>query len=138
MILLQRFYSAFTTITILYRFNSLYSCNSSSQRCDVAYFVFQTHLADCFSVFCVVSLCFWCVDYKANFLVHNTAGQGTLTLEALTQPFFWVAKALSTRNQIYNIRTAATDFVYNFAFNSVCVVEVGSSLSAYKSKSQIF
>ena len=87
MILLQRLNSAFATVTVLNRFNSLYSGNSPSQRCYVTYLVLQTHFADCLPVLSIVSLSFWCVDYKANFLVHNTAGQGTLTLEALTQPF---------------------------------------------------
>lgn len=92
MVLLERFYSTFATITILYRFNSLYSRNSPSERCDVAYLVFETHFANCFAVFCVIALCLWCVDYKTYFLVHNTAGQGTLTLEALTQPFCGLLK----------------------------------------------
>ena len=87
MIFLQRFYSTFTTVAIFYRLNSLYSGNSPSERCNVTYLVFEAHFADCFAVFCVVALCLWCVDYKTNFLVHNTADQGTLTLEVLTQPF---------------------------------------------------
>ena len=92
MIFLKALNSAFATITILYRLNSLYSGNSPSKCCDVAYLVLQTHFADCLTVFCIVSLFLWCVDYESNFLVHNTAGQGTLTLEALTQPFCGLLK----------------------------------------------
>lgn len=91
-VLLQRFYSTLATVAILYTLNSLYSGNSPSKRCDVAYLVLQAHFANCFAVFCVVALCLWCVDYQTNFFVHNTAGQGTLTLEALTQPFCGLLK----------------------------------------------
>ena len=111
MIFLQRFYSTFAAITILYRLNSLYSRNSPSKCCDVANLVFEAHFANCFAVFCVIALCLRRVDYKANFLVHN---------------------------QIYNIRTTTTNFVYNFAFNSIAVVEIGSSLSVNLSKAEIF
>ena len=72
-ILLQRFYSTFATVAILYTLNSLYSRNSPSERCDVTYLVFEAHFANCFAVFCIIALCLWRVDYKTNFLVHNTA-----------------------------------------------------------------
>ena len=90
MVLLQRFYSTFAAITILYRLNSLYSCNSPSKCCDVAYLVLQAYFANCFAVFCVVAFCLWCVDYKTNFLIHNTAESRHAhfaRLKALTQPF---------------------------------------------------
>ena len=138
-IFLQRFNTTFATVAILYTLNSLYSGNSPSKRCDVAYLVLQAHFADCFTVFCVIALCLWCVDYKANFFVHNTAGQGTLTLEALTQPFCgFLSKALSTRNQVYYIRTAGTNLIYNFALNSIAIVEICCSLSAHKSEAKVF
>ena len=92
MIFLQTLNSALTTVSILNSGNSLNCSNSPSQCCDITYLVLQTHLADCLPIFCVVALCLWCVDYEANFLVHNTAGQGTLTLEALTQPFCGLLK----------------------------------------------
>ena len=111
MIFLQTLHASFSTVTAFYRFNSLYSSNSPSERCDVAYLVLQAHFANCFAVFCVIALCLRRVDYKANFLVHN---------------------------QIYNIRTTTTNFVYNFAFNSIAVVEIGSSLSVNLSKAEIF
>ena len=139
MIFLQTLHASFTTVTAFYRFNSLYSRNSPSERCDVANLVLQAHFANCFAVFCVVALCLWCVDYKTNFLVHNTAGQGTLTLEALTQPFCgFLSKALSTRNQVYYIRTAGTNLIYNFALNSIAIVEICCSLSAHKSEAKVF
>ena len=92
MIFLKVLNASLTFITVLNSLNSFYSCNSPSQRCYITYLVLQTHLADSLTVFCVVTLCFWCVDYEANFFVHNTAGQGTLTLEALTQPFCGLLK----------------------------------------------
>ena len=73
-------------------------CNSS----DVTYLVLQTNFADCLPVLSVVAFCFWCVDYKANFFVHN---------------------------HIYNIRATSTNLVYYIALNSVCVVEVCGALS---------
>lgn len=90
MIFLQTLNSAFTTITILNSFNSFYSRNSPSKCCDVAYLVLQAHFAYCFTVFCVGAFCFWCIDYKANFLVHNTAESRHVhfaRLKVLTQPF---------------------------------------------------
>ena len=92
MILLQRLNSTLTTITILNTFNTLNRSECTGNCCDVAYLVLQTSLEDCLAVFGVVSLSLRCVDYKTNFLVHNTAGQGTLTLEALTQPFCGLLK----------------------------------------------
>ena len=89
----------------------LNSSQSSGKCCDITYLVLKAHLANCFAVFCVVTLCLWCVDYKANFLVHN---------------------------HIYNIRTAGTNLVYNFALDSVCVVEVCSSLSSNQSETEVF
>ena len=87
MILLQRLNSTLTTITIPNRLNTLNCSQSSGNCCDVAYLVLETSLADCLAVFGVVAFCLRSIDYKAHFLVHNTAGQGTFTLEALTQPF---------------------------------------------------
>ena len=90
MIFLQTLHASFSTVTAFYRFNSLYSRNSPSERCDVAYLVLQAYFANCFAVFCVVALCLWCVDYKTNFLVHNTAESRHARfarLKALTQPF---------------------------------------------------
>ena len=90
MVLLERFNSSLTAITILYRLNPLYSRNSPSERFDVAYLVLQAHFANCFTVFCVIAFCFWCIDYKANFLVHNTAESRHVhfaRLKVLTQPF---------------------------------------------------
>ena len=69
------------------RLNTLNCSQSSGNCCDVAYLVLETSLADCLAVFGVVAFCLRSIDYKAHFLVHNTAGQGTFTLEALTQPF---------------------------------------------------
>ena len=89
-VFLQRFYSALAIVAILYTLNSLYSRNCPSKRCDVTYLVLQAHFANCFAVFCVVALCLWCVDYKTNFLVHNTAEtkhSRFARLKALTQPF---------------------------------------------------
>ncbi len=92
MIFLQTLNSTLATVAVLNSGNSLNCSNCPSQRCYITYLVLQTHFADCLPVLSVVSLCLWCVDYKANFLVHNTAGQGTLTLEALTQPFCGLLK----------------------------------------------
>ena len=87
------------------------SSQSSGKCCNVVYLVFQTSFADCLAVFGVVSLSLRCVDYKANFLVHN---------------------------HIYNIRAAGTNLVYYIALDSVCVVEVCSSLSSNQSETEVF
>ena len=92
MIFLKALNSTFATVAVLYTLNSLNRGQRTGNCCNVRYLVLETSLADCLAVFGVVALCFWCVDYKANFLVHNTAGQGTLTLEALTQPFCGLLK----------------------------------------------
>ena len=92
MILLQRLNSAFATVAVLYSLNALNRSQCTSNSRDVAYLVLETSLANRLPVLSVVAFCFWCVDYEANFLVHNTAGQGTLTLEALTQPFCGLLK----------------------------------------------
>ncbi len=90
MIFLKALNSALATVAILYTLNSFYSGNSPSKSCDVAYLVLQAHFADCFTVFCAVAFCFWCIDYKANFFVHNTAESRHVhfaRLKVLTQPF---------------------------------------------------
>ena len=90
MIFLKALNSALATVAILYTLNSLYSGNSPCKRCDVANLVLQAHFANCFAVFCVVAFCFWCIDYKANFLVHNTVESRHVhfaRLKVLTQPF---------------------------------------------------
>ena len=102
MIFLKALNASLAAITVLNSFNSFYSRNSLSERCDVAYLVLQTNFADCLPVLSVVAFCFWCVDYKANFFVHN---------------------------HIYNIRATSTNLVYYIALNSVCVVEVCGALS---------
>ena len=92
MIFLQRLNSTLATVAILYTLNSLNSCQSPCNSSDVAYLILQTGLAYCLPVLSVVAFSFWRIDYQTNFLVHNTAGQGTLTLEALTQPFCGLLK----------------------------------------------
>ena len=87
------------------------SSQSSGKCCNVVYLVFQTSLADCLAVFGVVSLSLRSVDYEANFLVHNN---------------------------IYYIWAVGTNLVYNFALDSVCVVEVCSSLSSNQSETEVF
>ena len=111
MILLQRFYPAFTTITVLNTLDTLNSSECTGDCSDVRNLVLQTHLADSLTILSVVSLCFWRVDYHTNFLVHN---------------------------QIHNIRATGTDFIYNITLNSVCVVEVSCALSCNQSEAQVF
>ena len=92
MIFLQRLNSAFSTVTILYRLNSLNSSKRTGNSRDVAYLILQAGLTYRLPVLSIVAFSFWRIDYQTNFLVHNTAGQGTLTLEALTQPFCGLLK----------------------------------------------
>ena len=111
MIFLQALNSTFTTVTVLYRLDTLYSSECTGDCCDVRNLVLQTDLADCLSVFGVVALGFWCVDYQADILVHN---------------------------QVIYIRAAGTDFVNQVALYAVCVVEISSSLCCNQSKAKIF
>ena len=110
MVFLEALNSTFTTVTILYRLNAFNRSECTGDCSDVRYLVLQTSLADCLAVFGVVALCFWCVDYKANFLVHN---------------------------HIYYIWAAGTNLVYNVALDSVCVVEVCSALSSNQCKAEV-
>ena len=92
MIFLEALNTTFTTITVLNTLNTL-NCSKCAGNCsDVAYLVLQTSFADCLAVLGVVAFSLWRIDYQTNFFVHNTAGQGTLTLEALTQPFCGLLK----------------------------------------------
>ena len=111
MIFLEALNTTFTTVAVLNRLNTLNSCYSSCESCDVAYLVFQASFSDCLSVFGVVAFCLWCVDYEANFLVHNHVD------------YIWAAGA---------------NLVYNVALDSVCVVEVCCALCSNQCKAKVF
>ena len=111
MIFLKALNSTVATVAILNTLNAFNRSQSTGDCCDIRYCVFETGFADCLTVFGVVSLSLWCIDYEAYILIHN---------------------------QIHYIRTTNTDFVYNVALNSICVVEVGCSLSSNQCKAKIF
>ena len=82
-VLLQALDSTFTTIAVFNWLNALYRSQGTGQSCNIRNLVFQTSLADCFSVFGVVAFCLWRIDDKTYFLIKNNVNDIRTTSQGL-------------------------------------------------------